>query len=108
MHPELAVYTARMPAFVIADIDVHDPDRYEDYKAGSPGSIAEFGGRFVARGGAIEVLEGGWDPARVVIIEFPDADRARRWHASDGYQALKAIRDEAATGRFVLVDGVKD
>jgi uncharacterized protein (DUF1330 family) len=95
-----------MPAFVIADIDVHDPQRYEDYKAGSPASLAEFGGRFVARGGAIEVLEGDWDPARVVIIEFPDADSARRWYGSAGYQDLKAIRDEAASGRFVLVDGV--
>lgn len=95
-----------MPAFVIADINVHDPERYEDYKAGSPGSIAEFGGRFVARGGAVEALEGDWEPTRVVIIEFPDADSARRWYHSDGYQALKAIRDEAATGSFLMVEGV--
>jgi len=95
-----------MPAFVIADIDVHDLERYEDYKAGSPASIAEFGGRFVARGGAVEALEGDWEPSRVVIIEFPDADSVRRWYHSDGYQALKAIRDEAASGRFLMVAGL--
>ena len=61
-----------MPAYVIADIDVHDPERYEDYKAGSPASIAEFGGRFVARGGAVEALEGDWEP-RFLLVEGVDA-----------------------------------
>ncbi len=98
-----------MPAFVIADIDVHDPDRYADYKVGSPGSIAEFGGRFVARGGAVEALEGDWAPARLVVIEFPDSDSARTagTHPTATRRSRRSVT-RPRQGRFVLVDGVKD
>ena len=97
-----------MPAYVIVNVDVTDPETYEEYKAGTPDSVASHGGRFIARGGDVEVWEG--DPkllGRLVILEFPDAETARRWYESDGYQRLKAIRQSASTAEMIMVEGVE-
>ena len=94
-----------MPAYVIADVDVHDPDAYEEYKKGTPASAAEFGGRFVVRGGEVEVREGTWEPNRLVVLEFPDLDAARSWYDSDGYRALRELRTAASTANLIIVDG---
>jgi len=96
----------RMPAYVIAETDVNDPERYEHYKAAAPDTIAKYGGRYVARGGALEVLEGDWQPPRVVILEFPDLEAARRWYQSPEYGEAKDLRDGAATMRLVAVEGL--
>lgn len=95
-----------MPAYVIGDVEILDPDRYDEYKAGTPGSIAPFGGRFVARGGRVSVLEGDWDPNRIVIIEFPDPEAARAWYESEDYQRIAEIRRSASKGSLILVEGV--
>lgn len=95
-----------MPAYVIATVDVKDPVRYEDYKTLVPPSIAAFGGRFVARGGKTDVLEGDWNPKRLVILEFPNAERARQWYDSPEYAAAKALRQATSTGSLVLIEGV--
>ncbi|HXG54458.1 MAG TPA: DUF1330 domain-containing protein [Vicinamibacterales bacterium] len=95
-----------MSAYVIAHIDVTDPVRYEDYKKISPVSIAKFGGKFVARGGRVESLEGAWQPKRLVLIEFPSVDVAREWWASDDYAPAKALRQSTSTGDLVIVEGV--
>jgi uncharacterized protein (DUF1330 family) len=97
-----------MPAYIIADVAVHDPERYRAYTARMPASIAPYGGRFVVRGGDHTVLEGTWRPGRLVLIEFPDVERAREWYDSDGYTELKAIRQEAATAAMLLVEGVPE
>lgn len=94
-----------MPAYVIAHIDVKDPVRYEDYKKMSPISITKFGGRFIVRGAKAEVLEGTWDPKRLVLLEFPSADAARQWWASDDYAEAKALRQSTSTGDMVLLEG---
>jgi uncharacterized protein (DUF1330 family) len=94
-----------MPAYVIADIQVHDPDTYEDYKARVQAALDPFEGRFLVRGGATETLEGDWDPERVVIIQFPSADHARRWHASPDYAEALKIRQRASTGSLILAEG---
>jgi uncharacterized protein (DUF1330 family) len=94
-----------MTAYVIADIDVHDPEAYREYVALVPGTVEPFGGRFVVRGGEHETLEGEWRPHRLVIIEFPSADHARSWYASDAYVAALAIRRRASTGSVVLAEG---
>jgi uncharacterized protein (DUF1330 family) len=94
-----------MPAYVIADIDVRDAETYREYVALVPGSIEPFGGRFVVRGGEHETLEGEWQPRRLVIIEFPSAEHARRWYASEDYTAARAIRQRASTGSLILVEG---
>jgi len=95
-----------MAAYVIAHIDVKDPVKYEDYKKMSPVSIGKYGGRFIARGGAVEVLEGTWEPKRLVLLEFPSAEAARQWYESEDYAPAKALRQATSTGDLVMVEGV--
>ncbi|HXC12532.1 MAG TPA: DUF1330 domain-containing protein [Stellaceae bacterium] len=94
-----------MPAYVIADVQVTDPAGYEPYRPLAAASIARFGGRFVVRGGRADLLEGSPEPKRVVVIEFPDADTARRWYHSDEYQQALKIRQANSTARLILVEG---
>jgi uncharacterized protein (DUF1330 family) len=97
-----------MPAYVIAETDVHDPEQYERYKAASPAAIAAGGGRFVVRGGELAVLEGDWSPTRLVVLEFESLDAAKRWYESEAYQEAKKLREGAASLRVVAVEGVPD
>ena len=95
-----------MPAYVIIETDIHDPEQYERYKAASPDAVAGGGGRFLARGGELAVLEGDWNPPRIVVLEFPDIETAKRWYDSPGYQEAKRLRDGAASLRMVAVEGI--
>ena len=95
-----------MSAYVVADIKVTDPAGYEPYRPLAAASIARFGGRFIVRGGKTELLEGASEPERIVVIEFPDADTARRWYHSDEYQHALKIRQANSSGRLILVEGV--
>jgi uncharacterized protein (DUF1330 family) len=94
-----------VPAYVVANVEIHDPERYRDYTAETPGSIARHGGRFVARAGRTEVLEGDWPFSRLVILEFPTYEQAKAWFDSGDYQDLRRIRLESADSLLVLVDG---
>ena len=94
-----------MAAYVIIETDIVDAAQYERYKAASPAAVAAGGGRFLARGGELAVLEGDWEPSRLVVLEFPDVDAARRWYESETYQEAKALRDGAARLRMVAVQG---
>jgi uncharacterized protein (DUF1330 family) len=94
-----------MTAYVIADITVTNPDGYAPYRPLAADTVARHGGRFVARGGAVEPLEGGWKPSRVVIIEFPSMDAARKWYHSPEYQEALRIRLANSTGRVILTEG---
>ena len=95
-----------MPAYVLAHIDVTDPENYQEYIRMSPESIGQYGGRFLARGPAPEVLEGTWVPKRLVLLEFPSVEQARRWWASPEYAAAKAKRQATSTGDVVILPGV--
>ncbi len=97
-------HTVRMTAYVLVDIDVTDPARYEDYKSLAAASIEQYGGRYVVRGGKVEVLEGTWPMSRFVMLEFADGDAARRWYNSPEYATAKTIRQEAADARMMLVE----
>ncbi|MCP5157446.1 MAG: DUF1330 domain-containing protein [Ectothiorhodospiraceae bacterium] len=94
-----------MTAYVIAEVDVHDVDRYQRYRELVPPSLAPYGGRFVVRGGRTESLEGGWSPPRLVVLEFADIDTARAWWSSVEYAEAKALRQAIASTRMVLVEG---
>jgi uncharacterized protein (DUF1330 family) len=96
-----------MAAYVIVETDIHDAERYARYMAASPGAIAAAGGRFVARGGELAVLEGDWHPSRLVVLEFDDLEAAKRFYASELYQEAKRLREGAATLRMVAVQGVE-
>jgi uncharacterized protein (DUF1330 family) len=95
-----------MAAYVIVDVQIHDPEVYAEYRSLTPASIAAFGGRFIVRGGAVETLEGDWVPGRVVVLEFESAARAREWWSSAQYAPAKALRHQSATTRMILVEGV--
>ncbi|HEX3521946.1 MAG TPA: DUF1330 domain-containing protein [Stellaceae bacterium] len=94
-----------MAAYLIADIQVTDPATYDQYRPLAAASVARFGGRFVVRGGKIDLLEGEPEPERIVVIEFADADAARRWYRSEEYQRALKIRQSASRGRVFLVEG---
>jgi uncharacterized protein (DUF1330 family) len=96
-----------MPAYLIVETDIHDPEQYERYKAASPAAVAAGGGRFVARGGELAVLEGDWHPARLVVIEFESLEAAKRFYKSPEYQEVKKLRDGAARLRMVAVEGIE-
>jgi uncharacterized protein (DUF1330 family) len=95
-----------MAAYVIVDLDMKDPAALEGYRRAVPATLAKFGGRFIVRGGACEVLEGDWTPKRVVVLEFPSMDALKRWYRSDEYKPLIAERQRHSTGGLIAVEGV--
>jgi uncharacterized protein (DUF1330 family) len=95
-----------MPAYIVVQIDVKDPKQYDQYKVLAPASIAQYGGRYLARGGATETLEGTWSPKRLVILEFPSTERARAWWSSTEYAPGKTMRQQSAHTEMVLVEGL--
>ena len=95
-----------MTAYIIADINVTNPDAYGPYRAAAQKTIADHGGRYVARGGAVEKLEGAWNAARLVIIEFPSMDAARKWYHCAEYQECLKIRKANSTGNVILTEGL--
>jgi uncharacterized protein (DUF1330 family) len=95
-----------MPAYVIANVTVKDPVRYEDYRRLVTPTLAKYGGRFIVRGGKVEVLEGDWQPHRLVLVEFPSADHARQWWSSPEYAEAKRIRQATSEGTLLILEGV--
>lgn len=95
-----------MPAYVIVDIDVKDPGAYEEYRRLAPPTIAQYGGRYLARAGETVVLEGEWLPKRLVVLEFPSIERTREWLDSPEYGAIKHLRHKHASSNMVVIQGV--
>lgn len=95
-----------MSAYVILDIAVHDPDLFEQYKKIAPATISAYGGRYLARGGNAEALEGDWSPNRMVILVFDNAETAKKWLNSPEYREARSMRNQAATSHTILVEGV--
>src|SRR5919201_317573 len=95
-----------MPAYFINDMEVLDAQLLEDYKKLSPPTVAQYGGKFIARGGRCETLEGTWSPKRLVIIEFPSIEQAKAWANSPEYAPAKKLRQKASRSNIVVVEGV--
>ena len=95
-----------MTAYVINDMEITDPVLFEEYKKLSPPTVAQYGGRFLARGGHTDTLEGAWTPKRLVIIEFPSAAQAHAWADSPEYAPAKRLRLLASISNLIVVDGV--
>jgi len=95
-----------MSGYLIANIQVSNPEGYREYAERAGAVIAAYGGRYLARGGATEVREGDWVPHRVVIVEFPTLDAARECYESDAYAQVKAIRLAHSSGELVLLEGL--
>jgi uncharacterized protein (DUF1330 family) len=94
-----------MVAYVFAEIEITNPDGYREYTAIVPATIAKYGGRFLVRGGAAEVLEGDWPQRRRVLLEFPSMQAAKDWFDSPDYEKPKAMRQAASNARLLLMEG---
>ena len=94
-----------MKGYVIAEIEITDPATFQEYGRQVPATIAKFGGRYLVRGGSIEAVEGGWNPRRLVVLEFPSMDQARKWYHSEEYKPLIALRQKGSRGKLVFVEG---
>jgi uncharacterized protein (DUF1330 family) len=92
-------------AYVIADVTVKNPDVYAEYRNQVLATVTKYGGRFLVRGGPSQVIEGEWQPGRVVVIEFPDMAAAKAWYGSAEYGPLARLRQSASTGSLLLVEG---
>jgi uncharacterized protein (DUF1330 family) len=95
-----------MAAYVIGEVDVTDPAAYEDYRKQVGAVVTKYGGRFIARGGKLEALEGGWSPKRLVLLEFPSMEQALKWYRSPEYAPLIKLRQKASRGKLVALEGV--
>jgi uncharacterized protein (DUF1330 family) len=106
-RPTLIKENSRMPAYMIINAVPRDHEKLVSYLQQSPATVEKYGGRYLVRGGEFQVLEGDWTPTRLVVLEFPTADHAKRWHDSDEYKPLKELRHTAADADFVLVQGIE-
>lgn len=95
-----------MAAYVVVQVDVKDPGRYEDYRKMVPASLEKYGGRFLVRGGKTHTMEGGWAPKRFVLVEFPGPEQAKAWWASPEYAEAKALRQATSDSQLIIAEGV--
>ena len=94
-----------MAYYIVADIDVTNPEEYKNYAQHTPATLEKYGGKFIVRGGQSETLEGNWQPKRIVIIEFSSAEQAKNWYNSPEYQAIIGIRQRSTVSNILLVQG---
>jgi uncharacterized protein (DUF1330 family) len=102
----LAIGEDSMAAYVIVDLNVKDDAALASYRRAVPATVEKYGGRFIVRAGACEVLEGDWTPKRMVVLEFPSMDALKRWYRSDDYKPLLAERQRYSTADLIAVEGV--
>ena len=95
-----------MSAYIIVEIDVHDPAEYEEYKKQAHAAVVAKGGKYIVRGGKAEVLEGDWQPKRIVVLEFPSMAQAKEWFDCEEYRGPRKIRNRTARTNMILVEGV--
>lgn len=95
-----------MAAYIIVDLTVTDQPTMDEYRKRVPATVAQYGGRFLVRGGAHETVEGDWKPNRVVVLEFPSIEQAKRWYDSEEYREPKAMRLRAGRANMIMVEGV--
>jgi len=96
----------KMPAYLISDVTVKDAEAFQAYRSRAATSIQHHGGRYLVRGGPIDALEGSWAPTTIIVVEFPDIERARTWYGSPEYASALAFRDNALSRNLILVDGI--
>ena len=97
-----------MAAYVLAEIEITNPEGYKEYTKAVPATIMKYGGRFLVRGGANHVLEGEWPQKRRVVLEFPSVEAARKWWDSPEYEKPKAMRRANSKGRLLLLEGIAE
>jgi uncharacterized protein (DUF1330 family) len=95
-----------MAGYIIAEVQITDPEAYERYKASVPATLAAYGGKFVVRGGQAETLEGNWEPNRIVVLEFESVEKAKAWWSSEVYAVPKQLRQSASLTKMIVVEGI--
>ena len=95
-----------MPGYVIADVEVTNPELFEEYRKLVPATVEAFGGKYIVRGGTSEVAEGDWTPNRTVIIEFESFEQAKAWHSSEMYAGPKQMRIDSTNSSVIIVEGL--
>lgn len=95
-----------MPAFVIVDIDITDPVGYEEYKRLAAPTVVAYGGKYIARGGPTEILEGSWKPNRIVVLQFDSIEKAKAWLSSGEYREPRKIRHKTAKTNMIVTEGL--
>jgi uncharacterized protein (DUF1330 family) len=95
-----------MAAYIIVEIEIVDPAGYEEYKKLAGATVEKYGGKYIVRGGKTEVLEGNWKPKRIVILEFPNAERAKAWLNSEEYREPRKMRHATAKTNMLVIEGV--
>ena len=95
-----------MPAYVIVEIDIQDPVGYEEYKKQAGATVLKYGGKYIVRGGKAEVLEGDWQPKRIVILEFASTDQAKKWLNCEEYREPRKLRHKTAKTNMIVVEGL--
>ena len=95
-----------MAAYVVVQVDVKDPVRYEDYRKMVPASLEKYSGRFLVRGGKTHTMEGDWAPKRFVLVEFPSTEQAKAWWGSPEYAAAKALRQATSDSQLIIAEGI--
>jgi len=94
-----------LPAYVIVNVATVDPAQYETYKLLAQRAVAQYGGRYIVRGGAMTILEGSWQPTRIAVVEFENAKRALEWWNSPEYAPAKALRQRISETDMLVVEG---
>jgi uncharacterized protein (DUF1330 family) len=94
-----------MSAYVIVQVEVTDWQGFKEYLKEAPQIIAKYGGRYIARGGETVILEGENQGRRIVLMEFPSLQKAENWYRSEEYQKLKSLREGAAIGSLIAIEG---
>ena len=94
-----------MPGYVIVEIDVLDPNGYDEYRNQAGATVMAYGGKYIVRGGATETLEGDWKPKRLVVLEFESVQRAKDWWNSQEYREPKKMRQRTARAKMIVVEG---
>lgn len=95
-----------MKGYVLGEIEITDPATFADYGKQVPATIAKYGGKYLVRGGKAEVVEGA-ACKRMVVLEFPTLEQARKWYTSPDYAPLITLRQKGSRGRLILVEGME-
>jgi uncharacterized protein (DUF1330 family) len=95
-----------MPAYIVVDIEITDPAGYEEYKKLAGATVEKYGGKYIVRGGAVETLEGDWEPKRIVVLEFESVQRAKEWLNCEEYREPRKMRHRTAKTKMIIVESV--
>jgi uncharacterized protein (DUF1330 family) len=97
-----------MAVYLVSDVSILDAAAFQTYRARAASSIAKYGGKYLARGGEVQALEGTWSPRTIIIVEFPSREQARAWYSSPEYASALELRDAALRRNLILIDGVSE